>query len=454
MSKVIKVLFFLFIWVISLTYYTVRWADFSFLVVLVSLILTFQGLFTLTWMLYAWEDPEDTSRHKSPRTYLRPELSFTALLPARHEENVIRDTIKAISRIDYPENLKQVLVLCRADDLQTISRVKEEIHSIGKSNIQLITFNDYPVNKPHSLNIGLAHARNQVVTIFDAEDQPHPDIYRIVNTVMVSEKADVVQSGVQLMNFNSTWFSALNVMEYFFWFKSGLNFFTRAGKVTPLGGNTVFFKKSYLNKVGGWDEKCLTEDADIGFRLISAGARIKVVYDEIHATREETPATVACFIKQRSRWDHGFLQIMAKNKFRRLPFFRQNLLSAYVLLSPELQLASLIYLPFGFVLAFSQKLPVIISMISFLPLYVLAFQLLVTILGLYQFTRSYRLKFPWYMPLKIVIFFLPYQLLLAYSSLRAISRFVRGFTIWEKTQHLNAHRDIPSPYLFRPGYVS
>ena len=66
-----------------------------------------------------------------------------------------------------------------------------------------------------------------MVTIFDAEDEPHPDIFNVVNTVMLREEAQVVQCGVQLMNYADRWFSALNVLEYFFWFKSRMHYHAR-----------------------------------------------------------------------------------------------------------------------------------------------------------------------------------------------------------------------------------
>ena len=74
---------------------------------------------------------------------------------------------------------------------------------------RLVTFDDPPINKPHGLNVGLREASGDVVTIFDAEDEPHPDILNVVNTVMVREGAEVVQCGVQLMNYDDRWFSAL-----------------------------------------------------------------------------------------------------------------------------------------------------------------------------------------------------------------------------------------------------
>ena len=420
----------------------------SGLVVLVSLLLTIQGIFTLAWMLFAWNNPQAVSRHKSPQVYTSPRYAFTALLPARFEEQVIGETIRAIAAIDYPESLKELLVLCRADDTGTIKKAREAIRDLPGKNIKLLTFTGQPVNKPHSLNIGLRYAGHELITVFDAEDQPHRDIYHIVNTLIATEGVDVVQSGVQLMNFKSHWFSALNVMEYFFWFKSGLQFFSRKFGVTPLGGNTVFFKKSQLLKIGGWDENCLTEDADVGFRLVQAGAGLRVVYDEQHTTREETPVDTLSFIRQRTRWDQGFLQVLSKGCWAGLPRVNQRFLAFYILALPLLQLLIFVYLPFGVWIAFSHKLPDLISLLSVLPLYILFLQIVTYIIGLYEFTVSYKLKFPWWMPLKVVLTFIPYQLLLIISASRAVLHQLRGLNLWEKTVHVNAHRQVNS--LFSP----
>lgn len=242
------------------------------------------------------------------------------------------------------------------------------------------------------------------------------------------------------MNYRSHWFSALNVMEYFFWFKSGLHFFSRIGEITPLGGNTVFFKREWLKRIGGWDKNCLTEDADIGFRLTLAGAKTRVVYDEQHATQEETPSSVTGFIKQRTRWNQGFLQIFLKGDWKRLPKLRQKIISAYILLSSVTQTTLLFYMPLGIYIAFTQKLPVIVSLFSFMPIYLFLLQLLVFIVGLYEFTRAYKLKFPFWMPLKVLFTFYPYQLLLMFSSFRAFYRVLFSHNSWEKTLHTNAHR--------------
>jgi len=407
--------------------------------VLVSLFLAAQGLYALFLMLYAWEDPERSAGDKSPTKYHAPHLSFTALVPVRHEEDVIEDTLRAISSLVYPSYLTETIVICSADDTGTIRAVKTAISKLDTGNMSLTVYSEPPINKPHGLNKALKKAKNDVVVIFDAEDEPHKDIYNIVNTVMLRDKADVVQSGVQLMNYCSRWFSMFNVMEYYFWFKSALHFYARAG-VIPLGGNTVFFKRDMLLQVGGWDKYCLTEDADIGLRLSKLGAKIRVIYDEQHTTREETPPTVAGLVKQRTRWNQGFLQVLLKRDWMLFPYLHQRLLALYIFLWPVIHALLFLYVPFSIWWALTSKMPIPYAIIVNAPLYVLFLHLTTLIVGLYEFTRDYKLKYSFWMPLQAIVFYYPYQLLLGYSALRAVTRLLRGDLTWEKTQHINAHR--------------
>ncbi len=407
-----------------------------------SLLLTAQSAYSAVLMLYAWEDEDKRARNSVPHTFETPGHRFTLILPARHEEAVIGDTIGRMVELDYPRALVQVVVVIEAGDHGTIAKVEEklaELRAGGIANVRLLTFADPPINKPHGLNVALREATGDVVTIFDAEDEPHPDILRVVDTVMTREGAPVVQCGVQLMNYADRWFSALNVLEYFFWFKSRMHYHARVGMV-PLGGNTVFMRRDLLERLGGWDQECLTEDADVGIRLSAERIPVRVLYDDEHVTKEETPPTVGQFVKQRTRWNQGFLQVLGKGDWRRLPSWPQRLLALYTLAFPLLQALTLLYLPVSLWLMFFAKVPVAVAMVSTLPLYVVTIQFVISLVGLYEFTGVHGLRSSWLSPLWMLFAYLPYQGLLGYAALRAVWRQLNRVNTWEKTAHIGAHR--------------
>ncbi len=412
---------------------------FEIIYILIILLMVFQAIFNIRQRLYIWETPENANLNRAPTVYRDPCLSFTILLPAKNEEDVYRETIQKVYDLNYPSELMQIIAICREDDPGTIAEAQAKIDELGDPNVQLLIYNDYPVSKPHGLNLGLQVSRGDIVTIFDAEDEPHPDILNIINTTMLNEDVDAVQSGVQLMNHNTRWFCFLNVLEYFFWFKSSLHFFSKIG-MTPLGGNTVFVRRELMEQLGGWDEACLTEDADLGIRLSLSHARIRILYEDEFVTREETPHTIAQFIKQRTRWNQGFIQILFKGEWLKLEKLSQRLLAFYVLVLPEVQSLFAILVPVAIIMFFLVKLPLWLALLTFAPLYCFILDVFLDVAGLHEFLKAHNQKWSWREVFILLLAFFPYQWLLSIGALRAVYRALKGSTNWEKTTHIGQHR--------------
>lgn len=406
---------------------------------ILMLLMTIQAIFNIRLRLYIWEKPEQAWRNSAPTIYREPHYSFTIMLPARHEEDVYRETIQKVYDLNYPKHLIQILAICRDDDPGTIAEARAKINELCDPNVQIVIFNDKPINKPHGLNLALQVSKNDIVTIFDAEDEPHPDILNVINTTYLNEQVDVVQSGVQLMNHNTKWFCFLNVLEYFFWFKSSLHFFASVG-MTPLGGNTVFVRRSLMEQLGGWDETCLTEDADLGIRLCLSKAKVRIIYDDEFVTREETPHTIEQFIKQRTRWNQGFIQILLRGRWLELKQFKQRFLALYVLILPEVQALFTLMVPVSLLMFFFSKLPVWMAMITCAPFYCFILAMFIDLAGLHEFVRVHRRPWRWREAFMLLIAFFPYQLLLGIGAIRAVYRFVKGASNWEKTAHIGQHR--------------
>jgi cellulose synthase/poly-beta-1,6-N-acetylglucosamine synthase-like glycosyltransferase len=201
-------------------------------------------------------------------------------------------------------------------------------------------------------------------------------------------------------------------------------------------------ERHLIEAAGGWDDKCLTEDADIGIRISLLGKRIAVTYDAEHVTREETPPTLASFVRQRTRWNQGFLQIVRKGDWKRFPSARQRLVAAYTLMYPFGQAFVGVLWPVSVAMILAVKMPVLLAMLSFIPLYVLGFQLLVNVVGLFEFASVYRMRIRPSDVAALTLGFLPYQFLLSVSAVRAVYREFRGMTNWEKTAHTGAHREL------------
>lgn len=412
----------------------------QFLYLLIIFLMTLQAIFNIRLRLFIWETPEHAWLNHAPTIYRDPCLSFTIMLPARHEEDVYRETLQKVYDLNYPKELMQIMAICSDDDPGTIAEAQAKIDELGDSNVQLVIYNSEPkTSKPRGLNYALQVARCDVVTILDAEDEPHPDILNVINTTLLNEDVDVVQSGVQLMNYNTQWFCFLNVLEYFFWFKSSLHFFARIG-MTPLGGNTIFIRRELMEQLGGWDETCLTEDAELGIRLNLSHARMRILYDDEFVTREETPSTLAQFIKQRTRWNHGFIQILFNGEWLKLEKLTQRLLAFYILILPELQAFFTLMIPVALFMFFFVKLPLWLAVLTFMPMYCFILAIFVDVAGLHEFLKVHKLDWHWREALILVLAFFPYQFILGIGAMRAVFRYMRGASNWEKTAHIGQHR--------------
>jgi cellulose synthase/poly-beta-1,6-N-acetylglucosamine synthase-like glycosyltransferase len=405
--------------------------------VCVSLVLFGISAATVWWMLHAWRDPVTYHATGFAREAGLPTLSFSLLVPARHEETVLEQTLEQLRRLDYP--MFEVIVIVGHDDPRTAA-VAHAAAARHPDCIRVVTDRNWPKNKPKALNSALPSCVGDVVGVFDAEDEVDRRLLRAVDSAFRATDAEVVQGGVQLVNLRSSWFSLRNCLEYFFWFRSRLHLHEHH-RFIPLGGNTVFVRTDLLRAVGGWDADCLAEDCELGVRLSALGAMISVCYDPHLVTREETPDTLLSLLKQRTRWNQGFLQVLKKGEWRRLPTRGERLLARYTLAQPFLQAFAGIGIPFAVVTALVARAPVGVALITFLPAMPTVAMVIFEAVGLREFCRVYYVRPRTLDYVRLLVGAPFYQVVLAIAACRAVLRELRGQRGWEKTAHSGAHRD-------------
>jgi glycosyltransferase XagB len=397
------------------------------------MLLSFVAATTLAWMLYSWRTPEAVLRTTFPDP-LPPRHSFSLLVPARHEEEVLGETLDQLARQEHPDF--EIVCIIGHDDHGTaaVAEAAAERHGC----VRVVVDHSWPKNKPKAMNTALPTCTGEIIGIFDAEDHVHPNLLRNVDTLLQERQVDIVQCGVQLMNFWSNWYSVRNVLEYYFWFRSRLHFHAAAGFI-PLGGNTVFMRTEVLRSYEGWDGDCLAEDCDVGVRLSSAGHRTAVAYQPELVTREETPPSFISLVKQRTRWNQGFLQVLRKGDWRQLPSWRQRALAIYTLAMPFLQALVGVLIPLSILSIIFLRLPMPLVLASFLPLMLTLMTVAVEVTALGEFGRLFEKRVRIRDYARLVLGAGPYQVMLAFAAGRAAWRTYRGDNSWEKTAHVGAH---------------
>jgi cellulose synthase/poly-beta-1,6-N-acetylglucosamine synthase-like glycosyltransferase len=303
--------------------------------------------------------------------------------------------------------------------------------------------------------------------VADAEDLFHPELLRMVDYRFRATGAGIVQCGVQLMNFSAdprghalppgplprlrrwwrttstAWWRAANVLEYFKWFQSRLKLQAVIG-VMPLGGNTVFFRREFLETLHAhngkfWDEDCLTEDCKIGIVASTLGYRVDVVYVAEMVTREETPHSLGAFVRQRVRWMQGFIQVFGERDWLRLPTLTQRVLAVYVLGFQFFQAIAGLLAPVALIVALLHKSPIVIALLATVPLGLSFLAIVLDVLMLAQFSATFGEKARLRDYAGIILGSYPYQIVLSVAAVWAMCRFLLGRNNWVKTVHLGMH---------------
>ncbi len=96
-------------------------------------------------------------------------------------------------------------------------------------------------------------------------------------------------------------------LDYAIWFKAFLPGLDRFAVPMPLGGTSNHFRTAILRAAGGWDPFNVTEDADLGIRLAQLGYRVSMLDSTTH---EEAPTRLGPWLRQRSRWQKGYMQTL------------------------------------------------------------------------------------------------------------------------------------------------
>jgi cellulose synthase/poly-beta-1,6-N-acetylglucosamine synthase-like glycosyltransferase len=233
---------------------------------------------------------------------------YTLLIPLYKEAGMLNALCKSIGKINYPAEKLDIKLLLEADDKETLRALKTNY--LGRQWEVIIMPPVGPKTKPKALNAGFARARGDLVTIYDAEDQPHPDQLRHAVHAFAQDRdgqLGCVQAPLGYYNAEQNWLTEQFALEYAAHFRVLVPAMARLGLPFPLGGTSNHFRAKALRDVGAWDPYNVTEDADLGFRLNAHGWQLGTITPP---TLEEAVAGLKPWQRQRSRWLKGYVQTL------------------------------------------------------------------------------------------------------------------------------------------------
>lgn len=231
--------------------------------------------------------------------------SYTIFCPLYKEGNVIPQFIDAIERINYPKEKLQVILLLEEDDRETI-KMTEKLQLPRYVEVR-IPPHSFPKTKPKALNFGLQYATGEYCVVYDAEDIPDPLQLKkvVVAFSKTNKKIKCIQAKLNFYNPFQNLLTRVFTAEYSLWFDLILTGLQSSHSIIPLGGTSNHFPTKELQIMQGWDSFNVTEDCDLGLRLVKHGYQTAIVNS---TTLEEANSDVFNWFNQRGRWIKGYMQ--------------------------------------------------------------------------------------------------------------------------------------------------
>jgi cellulose synthase/poly-beta-1,6-N-acetylglucosamine synthase-like glycosyltransferase len=246
-------------------------------------------------------------------------LRWYFIVPARDEELVIRNTVDSLLALEH-EHVRVLVV----DDASS-DRTAELVGAYADPRLRLISrrLPEARTGKGDVLNHAYRVIREEVcahgvapdstiVAVVDADGRLPADALRHVEPSFGDPEVGGVQVQVRIMNRGHGWLTRCQDFE-FLTFSSLMQTAREHLGSVGLGGNGQFVRLSALSSLGArpWTD-CLTEDLDLGLRLVLNGWQNRFV----GSTRVDQQGVVGIrpVIRQRTRWMQGHLQC-----WRRIP---------------------------------------------------------------------------------------------------------------------------------------
>jgi cellulose synthase/poly-beta-1,6-N-acetylglucosamine synthase-like glycosyltransferase len=277
---------------------------------------------------YLWElcdalGTEHWRRRITRRTRLSvpdSELPMVSLhVPAHNEPpDMVIQTLRSLLRLDYPR-YEIILIDDNTDDEDLWRPVEAWCERHGDQGFKFAHLANWPGYKSGALNYALRRMTSpdaEVIGIVDSDYQVEPGWLRRCAPAFADPWIGFVQSPQDYRDWQQArYYRRLYYSYQYFFAVSQPSRNEHDGAI--FAGTMGLIRRVALDELGGWDEWCITEDAELSLRLLRAGWHGLHV-DETFG-RGIMPLTFEALKGQRYRWCFGGIQILRMHWRSMLP---------------------------------------------------------------------------------------------------------------------------------------
>ncbi len=249
-----------------------------------------------------WVRSRRRERQHSGEQY---EPFVSIIVPAFNEERVIEATIRSLLNSDY-DNFEIIVVDDGSQD-RTSEVVRE--HFSEQPLVKLFT--EPNAGKASALNLGLRHAKGDVIVALDADTQFPGNTIRVLARRFVDPQIGAVAGNAKVgnrINIVTRW----QALEYITSQNMDRRAFASMNCITVVPGSVGAWRRELIERCGGFSAETLAEDQDLTLLIRKLG--YKIGYEENAIGWTEAPHSLRMLARQRFRWAYGTLQCVWKHR--------------------------------------------------------------------------------------------------------------------------------------------
>ena len=263
--------------------------------------------------------------------------SFSIIVPVKNEVKLIDRLFGALSRLEYPKDKVEIVVVEDGSDDGTFELCEKYACVLGNVKVLQRSCSN---GKPSALNFGLKHCVGDLVAMFDADNVPASDALLKAARYFDDSSVVAVQGRNMSINAGENMLAQFVAYEEAVWCEAYLGGKDSLGLFVHLKGSCQFLRRSVLQRLSGFDENTLAEDMEISARLAEQGYGIR--YGGDVCAWQESPSSLRTLFRQRTRWFRGTMEVAFKyGRLMSKPSLR-NLDAEITLCGPFMIIASLL----------------------------------------------------------------------------------------------------------------
>lgn len=223
------------------------------------------------------------------------------LVPCRDESSMIPDLCQVLSRLDYPpENFQIVLI---DDGSMDKTGLLMEQEAAVRTGWHVLKFPS-SMGKARALNMALARfSFGEIIYIFDADHQPDGKVLRRAVRYFYDPRVAAVTGFTQVLNPLASPSAFYSTVESYINQLITIRAKDHLGLAPALLGSNCAYRREPLIASGGFRNGAFSEDSDLTVTFYRAGYRIRFAQDAV--SYQQVPQSVSGYLKQHIRWGRG-----------------------------------------------------------------------------------------------------------------------------------------------------